>query len=160
MTAAKPFVDHYVVLGCSPETSVADLKKAYHEQLREFHPDKRPTSSTGEGHRVTAILNEAWDVLQDPAKREAYDTVWRREVAAAVPREQQAEARRREGNELYKAAQVLSRQTDSLSAATQAVKDYQAAIAKYSEGLDLAPKDHRIRSNRALLCRVEGLASL
>merc|ERR1712232_565245 len=92
----------------------------------------------------------AWDVLGDQSKRDAYDTVWRKHMAEALPREQQAEARRREGNELYKNAQLLSKQADSLTAAAQACKDYQAAIMKYSQGLELAPQDHRIRSNRAL----------
>ncbi|CAK9075999.1 unnamed protein product [Durusdinium trenchii] len=176
------FVDHYEVLGCDPAASPAELKRAYHEKLREYHPDKRPESRGETGARglsmkkvnlngkslyvaldvlyilllpsackVTQAVLDAWSILQDADKRKAYDAVWHKtrneELAAAV-----AEARRREGNELYKEAQALAKASgpDSLSAATAALSKYQAAIEKYSEGIDLAPTDHRIRSNRAL----------
>lgn len=146
------FTDLYAVLECSPSTSAADLKRAYYEKVREFHPDKRPTSSTGVGQRVTQALNEAWEILQDPAKREAYDATWQSEKDRARSPQERAEALRHEGNELYKAAQALAKQSgpESLSAATTALQKYQAAIAKYSEGVELTPQDHRLRSNRAL----------
>ncbi|CAE7938533.1 cbpA, partial [Symbiodinium necroappetens] len=85
MAAAKPFVDHYAVLGCSPDSSLEQLKKAYHEKLREFHPDKRPWSAGGYGQNVTQSLNEAWEALRFPALREAYDVIWRREKAPPEP---------------------------------------------------------------------------
>mmetsp|Transcript_39534 Transcript_39534/g.91387 ORF Transcript_39534/g.91387 Transcript_39534/m.91387 type:complete len:377 (-) Transcript_39534:92-1222(-) len=149
--ASGAFVDHYEVLGCAPESSPAELKRAYHEKLREYHPDKRPESRGETGGRVTQAVLDAWATLQDPEKRKAYDALWgkmRREQSAA----EHAEACRRQGNELYKEAQALSKTSgpDSLSAATAALTKYQAAIDKYTEGIDLAPQDHRIRSNRAL----------
>eukprot|EP00931_Biecheleriopsis_adriatica_P004529 TRINITY_DN106187_c0_g1_i1.p1 TRINITY_DN106187_c0_g1~~TRINITY_DN106187_c0_g1_i1.p1 ORF type:complete len:368 (-),score=51.09 TRINITY_DN106187_c0_g1_i1:157-1260(-) len=70
------FVDHYEVLGCSPATSIADLKRAYHQKLREFHPDKRQTSLHGFGHQMTEKLNAAWEILSSPDKKEAYDNLW------------------------------------------------------------------------------------
>jgi len=145
------FVDHYQVLGCSPDATPSELKRAYHEKLREFHPDKRPESRGETGARVTQAVLDAWSVLQDTEKRQAYDAVWERERNEQLTAEV-AEARRREGNELYKEAQALAKASgpDSLSAATAALARYQAAIDKYSEGIDLAPMDHRIRSNRAL----------
>ncbi|CAE8732693.1 unnamed protein product, partial [Polarella glacialis] len=145
------FTDHYEVLECSPDTSSADLKKAYHEKLRQYHPDKRPTSSTGVGCRVTAALFGAWEELQDTEKRAAYDELWHRSRQPTSPAEL-AEVRRREGNALYQEAQSVTKQasTESLSAAAFALHKYQAAIDKYSEGVQLAPQDHRIRSNRAL----------
>ena len=60
------FVDYYALFGCFLESSEAELKKAYHAKLREYHPDKRPHSSEGVGQKVTQLLNEAWEVLQDP----------------------------------------------------------------------------------------------
>lgn len=187
-----PFVDHYELLGGSPDTPFAELKKLYHEKLREFHPDKRPNSATGVGVRVTSSLNEAWEILQDAAKKEAYDQLWKlhkipppdprgpapprpegRNRSTSRPRAEgtttapdsgptppadirspaeRAEAKRREGNELYKEAQAIykSAGAESLSAAAVALTKYQAAIVKYTEGLELAPQDYRIRSNRAL----------
>lgn len=145
------FVDHYEVLGCDPTASPAELKRAYHEKLREYHPDKRPESRGETGARVTQAVLDAWSILQDTDKRQVYDAVWNKkrnqDLAAEV-----AEARRREGNELYKEAQALAKTSgpDSLSAATASLTQYQGAIEKYSEGIDLAPMDHRLRSNRAL----------
>ena len=34
-----------------------ELKRAYHEQLREYHPDKRPNSKEGRGKKITASLS-------------------------------------------------------------------------------------------------------
>eukprot|EP00927_Polykrikos_kofoidii_P062272 TRINITY_DN57081_c0_g1_i1.p1 TRINITY_DN57081_c0_g1~~TRINITY_DN57081_c0_g1_i1.p1 ORF type:complete len:417 (+),score=54.96 TRINITY_DN57081_c0_g1_i1:122-1372(+) len=185
------FVDHYELLGCNPDTPLPELRKAYLEKLRSYHPDKRKTSINGLGHEVTAALNEAWGVLSDNAKKEAYDRVWRKKMGLDAPPpperrrptrseagssaapttpekcrrnaaspaggkdnfrfEERAEACRREGNELYKAAQVLQKQrADSEGGSMTATSQFQAAIAKYSLGIELAPLDHRMRSNRAL----------
>eukprot|EP00933_Yihiella_yeosuensis_P015757 TRINITY_DN1363_c4_g1_i1.p1 TRINITY_DN1363_c4_g1~~TRINITY_DN1363_c4_g1_i1.p1 ORF type:complete len:391 (-),score=70.49 TRINITY_DN1363_c4_g1_i1:245-1417(-) len=150
--AAAPFVDYYAALGSNltPDSSAAELKKAYHEMLREWHPDKRPTSTTGTGQEVTQRLVDAWEILQDPEKRAAYDQTWQKNRVSALSPEARAEVCRREGNEIYKEAQALSKNTESLSAATSALHKYQAAIEKYSEGVNAMPKDHRLRSNRAL----------
>mmetsp|Transcript_13435 Transcript_13435/g.22121 ORF Transcript_13435/g.22121 Transcript_13435/m.22121 type:complete len:407 (+) Transcript_13435:110-1330(+) len=75
---AEEFVDHYELLGCSPQTPFAELKKAYHKKLREFHPDKRQTSLHGIGHQITEKLNDAWAVLSSSDKKEAYDILWHR----------------------------------------------------------------------------------
>ena len=33
-----------------------EIKHAYHEKLREYHPDKRPNSKEGRGKKITAAL--------------------------------------------------------------------------------------------------------
>lgn len=149
MSAA--FVDHYEVLGCSPDTSAVDLKKAYHAKLREFHPDKRPDSRAGRGAVVTQAILDAWEILQDAEKRQVYDISWRKQREPTSDFER-ADALRREGNELYKEGQAVSKSAgpESLSAAATSLQKYQAAIEKYSEALQLSPQDHRIKSNRAL----------
>lgn len=121
-------------------------------KLREYHPDKRPDSVEGFGQRVTQGLNEAWEILQDAARREAYDVAWNRECEWRLSPQERAEARRHEGNALYKAAQGVAKERgpSSLSGAAESLQHYQAAIVKYSEGLSFAPNDHRLRSNRAL----------
>lgn len=148
-----PFVDHYAVLGCSPGTSVAELKHAYFEKIRKYHPDKRPDTPHGRGQKVAQALNVAWEVLGDPCKRDAYDIIWHKENESANPSpEAQADKYRHEGNELYKIARTLEEQygPDSPDGASKALQKYQAAICKYSLGIEFAPQDYRLRSNRAL----------
>lgn len=149
------FVDHYAALGpdLKPGTPATELRRAYVTGLRTFHPDKRPTSSTGAGRRATVMLNEAWAVLGSPGRREAYDICWRHRSTLAEPAPSappdawsRAAALRREGNDLFAEAQQVECGADIASAAFK----YEAALAKYTEGLTLAPQQYQLWSNRAL----------
>ena len=66
-------VDHYRTLGVSEGASAEVLRNAYRDLARRLHPD-RVTDPAG---RATAArmaeVNEAWRVLGDPGRREAYD---------------------------------------------------------------------------------------
>lgn len=136
-------MDHYALLECSPESTAAELKRAYHKKLREFHPDKRFASPTGIGKRNTQALIDAWEVLRDPARRAAYDELVRRQNN--VMPQSTAEVCRREGNLLYKAARATPKNLDKKNSAL-----FRAALAKYSEGITLAPNDVSLWTNRAL----------
>jgi len=155
-------VDHYAALGqgLSPGTPAPELRRAYHSKLRKFHPDKRPGSAAGRGANMTKILNEAWAILGSPEQRELYDARWLQlrsskekttseefshDVAGAWSR---AKALRHEGNDLFAEAQVAARRKETALATSK----YETAVAKYSEGLRLAPQQHQLWSNRAL-CR-------
>lgn len=148
--SAGEFKDHYSVLNASPDTPQNELKKVYFEKLRQFHPDKRPESQGGLGAKVTSELNIAWEVLQDPQKKEKYDAVWRAEQEKKVSPSVRAENRRHEGNALYKQAKEAESDHTSMRSAQEALRLYQAAIEKYTEGIQSNPNDHRLRSNRAL----------
>lgn len=86
--ATHQFMDHYELLGSSPDASASDLKRAYRTKLLEFHPDRRPESAGTVGKQVTQALVDAWQVLQDPIKKKAYDEARQRrhskEVSAEV----------------------------------------------------------------------------
>ncbi len=62
--------DHYLALGVSSGASLADIKKAYRQQAALHHPDRNP--APGAAARFRAV-QEAYDVLGDDVKREAYD---------------------------------------------------------------------------------------
>jgi len=63
--------DYYKLLGVAHGASPADIKKAFRRQARKYHPDMNKASDATQS---MADINEAHEVLSDPAKREAYDT--------------------------------------------------------------------------------------
>ena len=68
--AAKP--DYYDILGISKGASAAELKKAYRKQALEWHPDKHKDNKEAAERRFKEI-NEAYQILSDSQKRQAYD---------------------------------------------------------------------------------------
>lgn len=59
----------YDVLGVEPGVPQAAIRLAYRRQAKSHHPD---TAGTGAAARMV-LLNQAYDVLKDPAARKAYD---------------------------------------------------------------------------------------
>lgn len=62
----------YQVLGVPPTSTPDDLKRAYHKLLMQYHPDLHPDHRT-EYMKLIRTIIEAYSVLKDPIKREAYD---------------------------------------------------------------------------------------
>ncbi len=63
--------DYYEILGVPRDADEAALKKAYRRLAMKHHPDRNPDSSESEEKFKEAC--EAYEVLQDPEKRSAYD---------------------------------------------------------------------------------------
>jgi len=72
------FKDYYATLGVSKTATDKDIKQAYRKLARRYHPDVNPGDKQAETRFKE--INEAYEVLGDPAKRRKYDDLganWR-----------------------------------------------------------------------------------
>ena len=63
--------DYYKTLGVKHDASQADIQKAYRDLARKYHPDLNPDDKTAK--KKFQEVQAAFDVLNDPTKRELYD---------------------------------------------------------------------------------------
>lgn len=63
--------DHYETLGVPRTASAEDIRKAYRELARKYHPDLHPDDDAAK-EKFKRVQN-AFDVLSDASKREMYD---------------------------------------------------------------------------------------
>ncbi len=68
--ATTPPKDYYQLLGIERNASVAELRSAYRELALKYHPDRNPGDPQAE--KRFNLINKAYQVLSDPAKRAAY----------------------------------------------------------------------------------------
>src|ERR1700674_5083320 len=72
------FKDYYSTLGVAKTATEKEIKQAYRKLARKHHPDVNPGDKSAETRFKE--INEAYEVLGDPAKREKYDDLganWR-----------------------------------------------------------------------------------
>lgn len=72
------FKDYYATLGVGKTATQKEIKQAFRKLARKYHPDVNPGDANAE--RMFKELNEAHEVLSDPAKRAKYDELganWR-----------------------------------------------------------------------------------
>jgi hypothetical protein len=64
-------VDIYGIFGVSPTASLEEIRRAYREQARKFHPDLNPDDPVAA--RMFKQLTDYYGILEDTEKRAAYD---------------------------------------------------------------------------------------
>ncbi len=64
------YKDYYKIIGIDRKASQTEVKRAYRKLARKYHPDVSKEANADEKFKE---LGEAYEVLKDPEKREAYD---------------------------------------------------------------------------------------
>ncbi len=65
------FKDYYKTLGVNKNATADEIKKAYRQLAKKYHPDKNPGDKSAE--EKFKEISEANEVLSDPEKRKKYD---------------------------------------------------------------------------------------
>jgi len=65
--------DYYKTLGVDKTSKDTEIKKAFRNLARKYHPDVNPDNKEAEARFKE--INEAYEVLGDPEKRKKYDTM-------------------------------------------------------------------------------------
>ncbi len=63
--------DYYKILGVSRNATAEEIQKAYRQLVRKYHPDLNPEDK--QAQEKFKEVQEAFEVLNDPKKREMYD---------------------------------------------------------------------------------------
>lgn len=62
--------DYYEVLGVTKTATAADIKSAYRKMALKYHPDRNKEK---DAEQTFKEINEAYQVLSDPQKKQTYD---------------------------------------------------------------------------------------
>jgi tetratricopeptide (TPR) repeat protein len=121
--------DHFEVLGVKREATGAQVKIAYFQLAKAYHPDAVPAEAPPELRQlaadVFAKVSEAWGVLGDDAKRAKYLDDLKTGAATEV-----------DVMHIFKAEEAFNAGTLLLKA-----RRYQESLAKLEEAIKLNPEE-------------------
>ncbi|MEL6652613.1 MAG: DnaJ domain-containing protein [Bacteroidota bacterium] len=64
------FIDYYEVLGVGSKASQEEIKAAYRDLAKQYHPDSNPDNESAHEHFL--LVGEAYQVLSDPVERRKF----------------------------------------------------------------------------------------
>jgi ferredoxin len=64
--------DYYSLLGLAHTATSSDIKRAYRQFMKTYHPDQ---SNDEENHEFAVFLNHVYETLMDPDARAEYDAI-------------------------------------------------------------------------------------
>lgn len=65
------YIDYYKILGINKNATQQEIRKAYRQKAKKYHPDLNKEDPHAQEH--FQAINEANEVLSDPEKRKKYD---------------------------------------------------------------------------------------
>jgi len=71
LSVSTPYFDFYKTLGINKSANAKEIKKAYYQQAKKFHPDANKDDPNAE--KKFQDVSEAYECLSDPTKRQQYD---------------------------------------------------------------------------------------
>lgn len=145
--------DYYEILGVTPDATQAQVREQYRFLLLAWHPDRFPTPAQKEKAEEKAKeINEAYEVLRDPARRARYDeelafsTSWPRNGAE----ERESSTHETEGHH---------RDKQGARPRTQSTAEHQRARAEQWPETQQGTKRHDLTQKRNKLPMIIGTAA-
>jgi len=133
------FKDYYLLLEISQSASMEEVRKAYVEQAKKWHPDKNPRVDVT---YMMQEINTAYFVLRDPLTRILYDDEYTRikgtmrqpeQFKSSHARENQGQGRYEYENDELK-QRVKKAHDDAASFVSEMLKDFGAVSRKAVAG--------------------------
>jgi hypothetical protein len=146
--------DHYVLLGIAKDADEREVRSAYRDRTRKYHPDqhfrKIPEEMQKELEEVFQKIQEAYRTLSDTSRRATYDTAIGNYANPEAQRRAMPHVRLQEKfKELYKdligpRAQLIKKLIDQANDAV-AVEDYRGARSKFKLASAYDPLNRKLK---------------
>jgi curved DNA-binding protein CbpA len=113
MARIKTFYDE---LGVARNATSAEIKRAFKETAKVFHPDKNPSDKQAWAHEQMSRFNFIFETLMNPSSRKEYDEIVRKyEEAPPAPRSPRSHRAEREENAIAREYALVSVEIMNLS---------------------------------------------
>jgi len=73
---SEKFINYYELLGIDPAAGPEQVRQAYLDKIKEWHPDVNP-ERIPQAEEMTKVLNQAYQILGDSEGRKKYDRMLR-----------------------------------------------------------------------------------